>query len=79
MRFTKEDFEEYDGMFFVGHVVDVDGSPWVDEEQMELILEELNDGVSDSDEPVTFAVPGRKDVIFTTLMPEQELNYIHLN
>jgi len=46
---------------------------------MELILEELNDGVSDSDEPVTFAVPGRKDVIFTTLMPEQELNYIHLN
>ncbi len=79
MSFTKEDFEEYDGQYFVGHVVDIDGSPWVDEETLELILLELNDGVSDSDEPVTFAVPGRKDVIFTTLMPEQELNYIHLN
>ena len=79
MKFTKDDFEEYDGQYFVGHVVDVDGSPWVDEEQMELILEELNDGVSDSDEPVTFVVPGRKDVIFTTLMPENDLNYIHLN
>ena len=51
MRFTKDDFEEYDNMYFVGHVVDIDGSPWVDEEQLELILEELNDGVSDSDEP----------------------------
>jgi hypothetical protein len=79
MRFTKDDFEEIDGQWFVGHVVDIDGSPWVNEETLELVLEELNDGVSDGDEPVTFAVPNRKDIIFTTLMPENDLNYIHLN
>ena len=77
MKLTKEDFKEYDGLFYVGHVIDVDGSPWVDEEQLELIIEELNAGVTDG--PVTFLVNGRKDVIFTPIMPEQELNYIHLN
>jgi len=77
MKLTKEDFKEYDGLFYVGHVIDVDGSPWVDEEQLELIIEELNAGVTDG--PVTFVVNGRKDVIFTPIMPEQELNYIHLN
>jgi len=77
MRFTKADFKEYDGMFYVGHVIDVDGSPWVFEEQLELIIEELNAGVTDG--PVTFEVDGRKDIIFTPIMPEQELNYIHLN
>jgi len=79
MRFTKDDFECYDDQYFVGHVIDVDGNHWVDEETLELILEELNNGVTDEDEPVTFAVPERKDVIFMTLMPEQDLNYIHLN
>jgi len=77
MKLTKEDFKEYDGLFYVGHVIDVDGSPWVDEEQLELIIEELNAGVTEG--PVTFVVNGRKDVIFTPIMPEQELNYIHLN
>ncbi len=77
MKLTKEDFKEYDGLFYVGHVIDVDGSPWVDEEQLELIIEELNAGVTDG--PITFLVNGRKDVIFTPIMPEQELNYIHLN
>ena len=79
MRFSKEDFECYDDQYFVGHVIDVDGNPWVDEETLELILEELNAGVTDDDEPVIFLVDGRKDVIFTPIMPEQDLNYIHLN
>jgi hypothetical protein len=79
MKFTKEDFECYDNEYFVGHVVDIDGSPWVDEETFELILEELNNGVIDEDEPLIFEVPGRKDVIFMMLTPEQDLNFIHLN
>jgi hypothetical protein len=77
MKFTKEDFECYDNEYFVGHVVDIDGSPWVDEETFELILEELNNGVTD--ESLIFEVPGRKDVIFMMLTPEQDLNFIHLN
>lgn len=77
MKFTKKDFKEYDGMFYVGHILDVDGSPWVFEDQLELIIEELNAGVTDG--PVTFVVDGRKDVIFTPIMPENEFNYIHLN
>jgi hypothetical protein len=77
MKFTKEDFECYGNEYFVGHVVDIDGSPWVDEETFELILEELNNGVTD--ESLIFEVPGRKDVIFMMLTPEQDLNFIHLN
>ena len=38
MKYKKEDFECYDNEYFVGHVVDIDGSPWVDEETFELIL-----------------------------------------
>lgn len=80
MKFTKEDFEEYDGMYFVGHVIDIDGSPWVDEEHLELVLEELNNGVTDEDELVSFVVPGKKNIIFIPgLTPEAELNYINLN
>ena len=42
---SKKDFPEYDGLYYVGDVLDVDGNPWVDEEQLELIIEELNNGV----------------------------------
>ena len=43
--YTKEDFKCVDFMYYVGDVIDVDGSPWVYEEQLELIIEELNNGV----------------------------------
>ena len=79
MKFTKDDFEEYDGQYFVGHVVDIDGSPWVTEEILEEILEDLNHDVSEEEDSVTFAVPQRKDIIFRPMMPESEFNYIHLN
>ncbi len=43
--YKKEDFKCVDFMYYIGDVIDVDGSPWVDEEQLELIIEELNNGV----------------------------------
>ena len=42
---TKDDFKCVDGMYYVGDVIDVDGSPWVFEEDLELIILELNNGV----------------------------------
>lgn len=42
---TLNDLKEIDGLFFVGNLVDVDGSPWVDQETAELVLHELNSGV----------------------------------
>lgn len=42
---TIKDLKEIDGLFFVGEIADVDGSPWVDLETAELILLELNNGV----------------------------------
>jgi len=43
--YTKDDFKCVDGMYYVGDVIDVDGSPWVFEEDLELIILELNNGV----------------------------------
>lgn len=40
-----QDLKEIDGLFFIGEIADVDGSPWVDQETAELILLELNNGV----------------------------------
>lgn len=40
-----KDLQEIDGLFFVGEIADVDGTPWVDQETAELILLELNNGV----------------------------------
>jgi hypothetical protein len=37
-----KDLHEIDGLFFVGELADVDGSPWVDQETAELILLEIN-------------------------------------
>lgn len=42
---TIKDLQEIDGLFFVGEIADVDGSPWVDQETAELILAEFNNGV----------------------------------
>lgn len=75
MKFVKEDFVCKEGWYYVGHVVDVDGNPWVDEEQLELILMELNAGVTDT---TAFAVPDRKDVMWVPMFGN-ETNYIHLN
>jgi hypothetical protein len=48
----------------------------VDEETLELILLELNACVTDN---VTFAVPNRPEVVYTQIMPEEKLNWLHLN
>jgi len=45
--YTKDDFKCVDGFFYVGDVIDIDGNPWVDEEQLELIILELNNGWED--------------------------------
>ena len=44
-RLTKEDFECVEGMYYIGNVVHIDGSLWVNEETLELIIEEINNGV----------------------------------
>ena len=46
-RLTKSDLTEKDGMYYVGHIVDMDGDGWVDEETAELILFEYNSGVTE--------------------------------
>lgn len=40
-----QNLKEIDGLFFVGDIADVDGSPWVDRETAELCLLEFNQGV----------------------------------
>jgi len=40
--YTKDDFMCVDGFYYVGDVLDVDGNPWVDEDQLEKIIDELN-------------------------------------
>lgn len=73
MRFVKADFVSKQGFYYVGHILqDVE---WVDEEQLELILEELNAGVTNNH---VFAVPDRNDVVWVPLF-SPETNYIHLN
>jgi hypothetical protein len=39
------DLEYYDGMYYIGDIVDMDGDGWVDQETAELILLEYNAGV----------------------------------
>ena len=74
--FTKNNFPEYVGLYYVGDVVDVDGDGWVDEEQLELIIEELNTGVTDT---IIYKFPNRPEIIYIPLTPEDRLNFIHLN
>lgn len=73
---SKKDFPKYDGLYYVGEFVDVDGDGWVDEEQLELIIEEINSGVNGG---VSFAVPNRPEVVYAPTMPEDKFNWIHLN
>jgi len=42
----KTDLTQHDGMYYVGHLIDIDGSGYVDEESAELILLEHNAGVT---------------------------------
>ena len=42
---NKQDFKCVDGLYYIGNLLDVDGNPWVDEEQLELIIEEINNVV----------------------------------
>jgi hypothetical protein len=44
---TKTDLKQFEGMYYVGHIVDMDGSGYVDEETAELILLEYNAGVTE--------------------------------
>ena len=44
---TKNDLIQQDGMYYVGHLIDIDGSGYVDEETAELILLEHNAGVTE--------------------------------
>ena len=44
---TKNDLTQEDGMYYVGHLIDIDGSGYVDEETAELILLEHNAGVTE--------------------------------
>ena len=74
MHFTKEDFKQIHGFYYVGHVSQ-HGEEWVDEEQLELIIMELNAGVTDNN---MFAVDDRKEIVWVPLF-SSETNFIHLN
>ena len=66
--YTKQNFKKENGMYFVGDIVNGDG--WVDEEQLELLLLEINYGAEiDSN---TIYVPLTDD-------DTDPINYFHLN
>ena len=44
---NKTDLTQLDGKYYVGHLIDIDGSGYVDEETAELILLEHNAGVTE--------------------------------
>tara|TARA_B100000073_G_scaffold224697_1_gene187202 strand:+ start:284 stop:421 length:138 start_codon:yes stop_codon:yes gene_type:complete len=44
---TKTDLKQFEGMYYIGDIVDVDGDGWVDEETAELLLVEYNAGVTE--------------------------------
>lgn len=43
--YNKESFKCVDGMYYIGDAFDIDGDGWVNEEQLELLLHEFNNGV----------------------------------
>jgi hypothetical protein len=43
----KTDLTQLDGMYYLGHLIDMDGSGYVDEETAELILLEYNAGITE--------------------------------
>ena len=36
------DLNNYDGMYYVGNLVDIDGNNWVDEKMAQQIIDQLN-------------------------------------
>lgn len=71
--YTKKDFKQKNNKYFIG-LMDHEGNGWVDEEQLELILLELNDGVDD----IINLHPSVSFVEFTK-NPSHAVNFIHLN
>jgi len=41
--YKKEDFKCVDGFFYVGDIMDYDGNPWVDEEQLDQLLKSIDE------------------------------------
>jgi len=69
----KENFKCIDGFYYIGDIVDMDGNPWVEEHELEMILSELNSGynVFELKHP-TFFVPLSNDI-------NNVINFINLN
>ena len=42
MILTIKDLKCVDGLYYVGHLIDVDGNPWVDKPDAQQILDQLN-------------------------------------
>lgn len=42
MKIELKDLECYDEMYYIGHLVDVDGSGWVNEFEAQRLLDEIN-------------------------------------
>jgi hypothetical protein len=42
MILTLKDLKCVDGFYYIGHLVDVDGNPWVEEVDAQAILDQLN-------------------------------------
>lgn len=52
-----KDLKCYDEMYYVGHLVDVDGDGWVSEEDAQKILDQMNQPFSDKiDTPTLFLI-----------------------
>lgn len=43
-----KDLKEVDGMFFVGHIADIDGDGWVTEGEAESIINSINESLKQS-------------------------------
>jgi hypothetical protein len=39
---TLKDLMEYDGLYFIGHIIDADGDDWVSEEEVLEVLRIVN-------------------------------------
>ena len=41
--YTKDDFKCVDGFYYVGEVIDYDGNPWIDEDQLDQLLKNIDE------------------------------------
>ena len=71
--YRKEDFKCVDGWYYIGNIIDMDGSPWVLEHQLEIIISDLNNGhkIFELKPPLDF-VPFTNNI-------NDAINYINLN